>query len=84
MACQKNPYPNQFLALRALGAILAAGKPGKQKTAGEGVPLPAVPQVAPDLKEAHRQDTKVATSAFVDQWLTTVTLRLWNACCWTR
>lgn len=30
MACQKNPYPNQFLALRALGAILAAGKPGKQ------------------------------------------------------
>jgi hypothetical protein len=30
MACQKNPYPNQFLALRALEAILAAGKPGKQ------------------------------------------------------
>lgn len=30
MACQKNPYPNQFLALRALEAIIAAGKPGKQ------------------------------------------------------
>lgn len=30
MACQKNPYPAQFLALRALAAILAAGKPGKQ------------------------------------------------------
>lgn len=30
MACQKNPYPNQALASRALEAILAAGKPGKQ------------------------------------------------------
>lgn len=30
MACQKNPYPNQHLALRALDAILAAGKRGKQ------------------------------------------------------
>jgi hypothetical protein len=30
MACQKNPYPSQFLALRALDAILAVGKPGKQ------------------------------------------------------
>ncbi|PTT62357.1 hypothetical protein [Arthrobacter sp. HMWF013] len=30
MACQKNPYPNQYLALRALNAILAAGKQGKQ------------------------------------------------------
>jgi hypothetical protein len=30
MACRKNPYPTQFLALRALEAIVAAGKPGKQ------------------------------------------------------
>lgn len=30
MACRKNPYPNQYLALRAMDAILAAGKPGKQ------------------------------------------------------
>ena len=30
MACQKNLYPNQFLALRALEAIRAAGRHGKQ------------------------------------------------------
>jgi uncharacterized protein YlaI len=30
MACQKNPYPNQFLAERALEAIRASGKGGKQ------------------------------------------------------
>lgn len=30
MACQKNPYPTHFLALRALQAILAEEKPGKQ------------------------------------------------------
>jgi hypothetical protein len=30
MACIKNPYPNQFTALRALDAIQATGKPGKK------------------------------------------------------
>lgn len=30
MACQKNPYPTQDLALRALEAIHAKGKPGKK------------------------------------------------------
>lgn len=30
MACTKKPYPNQFTVLRALDAILGAGKPGKQ------------------------------------------------------
>lgn len=30
MACQKHPYPTQHPALRALEAIRAAGKPGKQ------------------------------------------------------
>ena len=30
MACQKNPYPNQFVALRALEAIRGSGKDGKQ------------------------------------------------------
>lgn len=30
MACQKNPYPSQFLALKALESIRSSGKPGKQ------------------------------------------------------
>ena len=30
MACQKHPYPDQALALRALKAIRASGKPGKR------------------------------------------------------
>ncbi len=30
MACTKNPYSDQLAALRALDAIRAAGKPGKQ------------------------------------------------------
>lgn len=30
MACQKNPYPTQDRALRALEAIHAKGKPGKK------------------------------------------------------
>jgi cytochrome c5 len=30
MACQKNPYHTQFVALHALEAIRAAGKSGKQ------------------------------------------------------
>ena len=30
MACQKNPYLTQYLALRALEAIRASGKAGKK------------------------------------------------------
>jgi hypothetical protein len=42
MACQKNPYPNQFTALRALEAILAAGKPASSRSA----PTPASTAIA--------------------------------------
>lgn len=30
MTCQKNPYPTQQLALRALEAVRANGRPGKK------------------------------------------------------